>query len=401
MNNEIAKNQSEPVLPGTVTKIERADKIFYIVGTAHVSRESVEDVEKTIDSVNPDSVCVELCEARYKSIIEKERWKQMDIFKVVKEKKSLFLLTQLIMASFYRMIGEHLDVPPGAEMIKAVHMAEERKKELVLADRNVEVTLKRVWSGLGFIGKLKMAFQLLTALFMVKEIEIDDLEKLKQSDQLEEMMSEVTKGLPQVKERLIDERDIYLAEKVRTAPGRKIVVVVGAGHVKGMTGYLDKENDLTEITQIPKPSIWPKVAGWAIPVAVIAIIVYGFMKNGFDHSMDSVYIWFLVNGLFSALGAAVAFGHPLTILTSFAAAPITSLNPMLAAGWFSGLMQAYIKKPTVEDMENLKNAFNSVKGFWLNPVSRVLLVVVLANAGSMVGTLVAGSWILKETLLLQ
>lgn len=385
-------------LPDAVTKYELKDKDIYLVGTAHVSKESVVDVETTVNLINPDSICIELCESRYQSIVEKERWKKMNIFKVVKEKKSLFLLTQLIMGSFYRKIGEQLDVPPGAEMIKGIDLAKSKNKELVLADRNIEVTLKRVWGGLGFFGKIKMAFQLISSLFVAEDIDSESIENLKQKDQMEEMMAEFSKGLPHVKERLIDERDIYLAEKIRTAPGKKIVAVVGAGHVKGMLNYLDKENDLTKITEIPKPSIWPKIIGWSIPLAIISLITYGFIKNGAAQSMDSIYIWFLVNGLFSALGAAIALGHPLTILTSFVAAPITSLNPMLAAGWFSGLVQAVIKKPTVEDMENLKEAFDSVKGFWLNPVSRVLLVVVLANAGSSIGTIIAGSWIIKEIL---
>lgn len=398
MTTEEITVEQETSLPKAVTKYQIGEKELFIVGTAHVSKESVEDVAKTVGLVDPDTICVELCESRYKSIIEKERWKKMDIFKVVKEKKSLFLLTQLIMGSFYKKIGEQLDVPPGAEMIKGIELAESNKKELILADRNIEVTLKRVWGGLGFFGKIKMVMQLISSLFIAEEIDSESVEKLKEKDQMEEMMQEFSKGLPHVKERLIDERDIYLAEKIRTAPGKKIVAIVGAGHVKGMLNYLDKENDLTKITEIPKASIWPKIIGWSIPALIIGLIAYGFIKNGAEQSMDSIYIWFLVNGIFSALGAAIALGHPLTILTSFVAAPITSLNPMLAAGWFSGLVQAVIKKPTVEDMENLKDAFDSVKTFWLNPVSRVLLVVVFANLGSTVGTFVAGSWIIKEIL---
>lgn len=391
-------SEQNNVLPKAVTEYQLGDKKVFIVGTAHVSLDSVNDVEETIKIVNPDTICVELCESRYKSIIEKERWKKMNIFKVVKEKKSLFLLTQLIMGSFYRKIGEQLDVPPGAEMIKGIELADSLKKELVLADRNIEITLKRVWGGLGFFGKIKMVYQLISSLFIAEEIDSESVEKLKEKDQMEEMMQEFSKGLPHVKERLIDERDIYLAEKIRTAPGKTVVSVVGAGHVKGMLQHLDKENNLDPIMQIPKPSLLPKIIGWSIPAFIIGLISYGFFKNGAEQSMDSIYIWFLVNGIFSALGAALALGHPLTILTSFVAAPITSLNPMLAAGWFSGLVQAVIKKPTVEDMENLKEAFDSVKGFWLNPVSRVLLVVLLANVGSTVGTIVAGSWIAKVIL---
>jgi len=387
---------SKTSLPNSVTAITIDNKKIYIVGTAHVSKQSVKDVETTIALVNPDTICVELCESRYKSMKDKDLWKKMDIFRVVKEKKTVFLLAQLIMGSFYRKLGEQLDVPPGAEMLKGIELSESMNKQLVLADRNIEVTLRRVWAGLSFWGKMKMMSQMLGSLFVSEEIDGSMVESLKQDDQLEKMMEEFSKGFPGVRSRLIDERDIYLAEKIRTAPGETIVAVVGAGHVKGMLECIKTPHDLTEITKIPAPSIWPSIIGWGISASIIALFVIGFFTGGAEKSIHSIYIWILVTGTFAAIGTAIALGHPLAILTAFVAAPITTIHPLLAAGWFAGLTQAFLKKPTVEDMENLKTAFDSLKGFWGNSFCRVLLVVIMANLGSSIGTFVAGSWIIKE-----
>ncbi|KMQ51125.1 conjugal transfer protein TraB [Chitinispirillum alkaliphilum] len=396
MENERKENTSELSNISSLKHIQMDGKEFFIIGTAHISKESVEDVEKTIRLTDPDTVCVELCEPRYKSIVEKDSWKQMNIFKVVREKKSLFLLIQLIMSSFYDKLGKQLDVPPGAEMVKGIEMAKEKGKTLVLADRNIEVTLKRVWGGLTFFGKMKMVLHLAGSLFVTEKIDSESVENLKNSDQLEMALEEFSRKIPGIKERLIDERDIYLAEKIRTSPGQKIVAVVGAGHVPGILHHIKKQNDLDEISSIPKPSVWPKVIAWSLPSLFIAIIMYGFLANGISDSMASLQIWVLVNGIFAAVGVALALGHPLTVLAAFVASPLTSLNPMIAAGWVCGLVQAYFKKPTVEDVENLKSSFTSVKGVLLNPVSRVLIVVVMANVGSSLGSLVAGSWIVSR-----
>ncbi len=388
----------QQTLPASVHTVSVDGKTVYLVGTAHVSKESVEDVRKTVRAVNPDTICVELCEARYKSIIQREQWKKMDIFKVVKEKKAILLLAQLIMTSFYRRLGEKLDVKPGAEMIEGVNLAQERNAELVLADRNIEVTLKRVWGYLNFWNKLKMASQLFAGLFVQEKIDEAMIEELKNQDQLENILDTFTKAFPEVKRRLIDERDIFLSQKIKRAKGKIVVAVVGAGHIPGIKDHIQRDESLKPLLEIPPKSIVPACIGWSIPALIIALITYGFFKGGTQHSLGSIYIWVLVNGTFSALGAACALAHPVTILASFIAAPLTSLNPMVAAGWVSGLVQAMVKKPTVKDMEDLPNAIVTVKGFWMNPVSRILLVVALANLGSSLGTFIAGGWIAGRVL---
>jgi len=384
---------TEITLPARVRKVRVGEKDVYLVGTAHLSKDSVDDVRATVEAVRPDSVCVELCESRYKAIVQRDAWKKMNIFKVIREKKALFLLTQLILSSFYKRLGDQLGVQPGAEMIEGIRQAEARDAELVLADRDIQVTLKRVWGYLGLWNKLKMMVHLVGSLFVTEKVDAEMIEEMKKGDQLENVLKEFAESFPEVKKRLLDERDVYLAQKIRKAPGEKIVAVVGAAHVPGIEEHIHQEEPLEPLMETPPKSVIPTILKWGIPLLIVFLFVFGFFKGGTAHSMESIYIWFLVNGVLSALGAAAAFAHPLTIASAFFGAPITSLNPMIAAGWVAGMVQAWVKKPTVADLEDLPNAITTVRGFWRNPVSRILLVVVLANLGSAIGTFIAGGWI--------
>jgi pheromone shutdown-related protein TraB len=384
---------SETSLPDRVSVITVDDRQVYLVGTAHVSKESVDDVRRTVEQVNPDTICIELCASRHQAITQKDNWKKMDIVKVIKKKKAILLLAQLIMSSFYRRLGEQLGVQPGAEMLEGIECAKERNAQLILADRDIEITLKRVWGYLGFWNKMKLLSSLMVSVFAREEIDSETIEALKQQDQLESIMAEFAEQFPEIKLRLIDERDIYLAQKIRAAQGQTIVAVVGAGHCQGIQRHIQQDESLEELTTIPKKSIIPKLIGWGIPVLLLGLFIYGFFTKGTDFSIKTIWIWFLVNGTLSALGAAIALAHPLTILSAFLGAPITSLNPLIAAGWVAGLVQAFVKRPTVDDMEDLPNAIYSVKGFWENPVTRILLVVIFANLGSVLGTWIAIGWI--------
>jgi len=386
------------MLPERVSQVNIEGRDIYLVGTAHLSKESVEDVRIAIETVLPDTICVELCESRHKALTQKDNWAKTDIFKIIREKKAVFLLAQLIMSSFYRRLGEKLGIQPGAEMLEAIKLADETDIQLVLADRDVEITLKRVWGYLSFWNKLKLMIHLTASIFSREEIDTSTIETLKQKDQLESVLNEFTEKFPEIKRRLIDERDVYLAQKIRRAPGKKIVAVVGAGHVNGIKKHIGKDESLDELVRIPPKSIWPTITKWAIPAAIIVLITYGFFKEGAAHSVENIYIWILVNGILSAAGAAAALAHPLTILSAFLGAPLTSLNPTIAAGWVAGIVQAWIKKPTVTDFEDLPNAISTFKGFWTNPVTKILLIVALANLGSVLGTYIAGIWIAARSV---
>jgi pheromone shutdown-related protein TraB len=377
------------MLPETVTVVENDGKTYYLVGTAHVSTESVKEVGDVCEEVKPDSICIELCQKRYDNIKNRDQWKKTDVFTVIKEKKVLLLLTNLIMSSFYKRLGKELDVEPGAEQMKGAQEAENLGVNLVLADRNIDITLKRVWGGLTFGQKVKVIFALFSMLFFASEkIDKDTIEDMKQSENIGDVVDELAKEFPGIKTRLLDERDLYLAEKIRTAEGKKIVAVLGAAHCKGVAEHIKTPFDLSEIEKIPPKSVVPAIIGWGICAAIIALLVYGFLSNA-EKGVENIFWFWVLTGGFSSLFCVFAFAHPLTILTAFFAAPFAVIHPMIATGWIAGLVQAAIKKPTVVDMENVASDTESVSGFWRNSLTRILLVVVFANIGATLGASIA------------
>ena len=359
------------------------------MGTAHVSKESVRLVADVIESEKPDTVCVELCEARYQSIRQKDKWLDKDIIKVIKEKKSFLLLSNLLLSSFQKRIAEKFDIKPGEEMIKAIEAGEAAGARIHLADRDIRITLTKTWRVMGLWDKIKLLFQLVLSMGKIDEISEEDIEKMKQEDVLETLLSDVGKSLPVLKDILIDERDRYLTHKIRMAPGNKIVAVVGAGHVPGIKKYWDQEIDFESLEQIPPKGKTSAILKWIIPIVILMLIVSGFYYGGANAGTDMITWWVMSNGILAGLGAIIAWAHPLTILSSVLAAPLTSLNPMIAAGWVAGLVEAFARKPKVRDFEQLPEDIISIRGFWKNKITRILLVVVFTNIGSSLGTFVA------------
>lgn len=379
----------------TVHHLEYAGKQVILLGTAHVSRESAQQVRDLIQEEKPDTVCVELCQSRYQSIRQKERWQETDIVKIIREKKSFLLLSNLMLASFQKRIARKLDMKPGQEMITAVETAEEVGAEIHLADRDIRTTLSRTWRAMGLWSKIKLLFQLILSMGEVEEINEEDIEKMKDQDVLETLLAEVGKALPVLKVILIDERDRYLAEKIRTAPGKKIVAVVGAGHVPGIQKYWTTDIDILALEQLPPKSYTTGVLKWLIPATIMAMFIAGFFYGGAQAGKDMIVWWIGANAILAGIGAMIALAHPITIVSSMLAAPLTSLNPMIAAGWVSGLVEAFSRKPKVKDLEKLPEDILSIRGFWRNKVTRILLVVVFTNLGSSIGTFVAFPVIVK------
>ena len=375
---------------GNVNEIVFDEKKILLVGTAHISQSSVDEVNKVIEQEQPDTVCIELCASRHQAMVDKDQWKNTDIFKVVREGKSFLLLSNLIMTAFQKRLGSQLGVKPGAEMLAAIQASERINAELQLVDRDVKITLQRTWRGMPFWGRMKVFSQLLASLFIREEISKEEIEKLKESDALSEAMQMLADQSPDMKRILIDERDQFMAEKIRQAPGKRIVAVVGAGHVKGLSLELEREHNLAELETVPSPGklgIWLK---WGIPALIVGLIGYGFYAVDTDVSIEMIQRWFLINGTLSAIGTAIAFGHPITIATAFVAAPFTSLNPAVAAGWVAGLVEAFLRKPQVRDFEDLAEDITHLRGFWKNNITRILLVVMFANLGSAIGTFAGG-----------
>jgi pheromone shutdown-related protein TraB len=378
-----------------VTRIRYKQKTIVLVGTAHVSKESIKLVKEVIESERPDTVCVELCESRYQSIVKKEQWENSNIVTVIREKKAFLLLSNLILASFQKRMADRLDIKPGGEMIAAVESAEDIDAKIHLADRDIRITLKRAWHCLSLWKKLQLLFELLLSAGSIEEISEKDIEQLKEKDMLDAVINEIGHAMPELRNILIDERDQYLAEKIRTAKGKHIVAVLGAGHVPGMQDQMDKPVDIKALESEPPPKKSTLFFKWGLPIVIIALIILGFFKAGSQAGQDMVWWWFVANGTLAGLGACLALAHPVTIISAIVAAPLTSLNPMIAAGWVSGLVEAYIRKPRVKDFQTLSDDISSVKGFWRNAVTRTLMVVVFTNIGSSVGTFVALPMMLK------
>lgn len=372
-----------------IDRLEFEDKEIILLGTAHVSKESARLVDHVIASEKPDTVCVELCESRFQSIRQKDKWLDKDITKVIKEKKSFLLLSNLLLASFQKRIAEKFDINPGEEMITAIEAGEAAGARIHLADRNIRITLTKTWRVMGLWDKIKLLVQLVLSLGKVDDISEEDIEKMKQEDVLETLLADVGKSLPVLKDILIDERDRYLTHRIRTAPGNKIVAVVGAGHVPGIKKYWNQEIDVEALEQTPAKGKLSATLKWMIPLAILVIIVLGFYRGGANAGTDMITWWIMANGILAGLGAIIALAHPLTILSSVLAAPLTSLNPMIAAGWVAGLVEAFSRKPKVRDFEELQEDILSIRGFWKNKITRILLVVVFTNLGSSLGTFVA------------
>ncbi|GAB4231657.1 MAG: TraB/GumN family protein [Acidobacteriota bacterium] len=380
-------------LPASARLVQLGEREIILLGTAHVSRRSVEEVRDVIAREKPDVVAVELDEQRLRNLLDPEQWKRTDVVAVIRQGKALLLLSSLLMASIQRRIGKQLGVEPGAELREAVEQGRRSGAHIELIDRDIRITLRRAWKRIRLRERFKVLFQMVGGLFAADELDAETIESLKQDEKLGDVLEMLADEFPAVKGVLIDERDRYMAEKLRRISARKIVAVVGAGHVPGILRELERPQDLSVLEAVPPRSPWARILQWGIPLVVLAMLAAGFINGSTAQSWENVKIWFLVNGVLSAAGAALAFGHPVTILSAFLAAPLTSLNPLIAAGWVAGLVQALVRRPRVEDFQGLPEAITSLRGFWRNAVTRILLVVAFANLGSMLGTFIAGGWI--------
>ena len=375
-----------------------------LIGTAHISKESVEEVKQAIKKYKPDIVAVELCKRRYEAITKKDKWESTPATKLLKSNNAYLMLAQILLSSIQRKLGKEYGVEPGSEMIAAMNEAEKNNLDVALIDRDISITLKRAWRKMGIREKFRLTWEFLKAIvgFDEEELEDLDLKELMKEDVISAMMEELGELAPSVKTVLIDERDRYIAKKIYEESKKgKVIAVVGAGHLKGIKKELEKDLlnvDLKELEEIPKKRIkWAKTIAYLIPILFVSLILGLLFFRGeaaYGEIKDILLWWFLINGSLSALGAAIARGHPFTILTAFLAAPLTSLNPAIAAGWVAGYVEAKIRPPLVKDFKSLSK-IDSFKDFWNNKVIRLLMVVALANLGSMVGTFIAGGQIIR------
>lgn len=367
-----------------------------LVGTAHISQESVETVKAVIQEENPDTVCVELDEQRHRALRNPRHWESLNLIQVLKQGQAPFLLANLALASFQKRMGLQTGVKPGAELAAAAEIAEDLGKEIKLVDREIRTTLLRAWRKAGFWKKMTLLSTLLLSLFDSQELDEEELAKLRQTDTLSAMLDEMADVLPTVKTILVDERDTYMAHYISQAPGEKIVAIVGAAHMPGILkklGQTFSSEEIDELCVIPAKNRLSKILPWLIPAIVVGLFIVGFMAGNTQQLADAAVAWILANGVLSALGTIVAMGHPLTILAAFVAAPITSLNPTIGAGFVTGLVQAFVAPPQVKDMEHVSEDIAKLSGWWRNRLTRVLLVFLFSSLGSAIGTIVAFGWL--------
>jgi pheromone shutdown-related protein TraB len=386
--------------PSDVHTLTHEEKTILLIGTAHISQESVELVEKVISQERPDCVCIELDEKRYAALTQKKKWQSLDLKQIIKDKQLSTLMINLLMASYQKKLGGQLGVKPGAELLAAANTATTNDIPLALCDRDVRVTLRRAWKSTSFFKKGYLLTTLFASLFDSTEISEEKLAEMKQKDVLSDLMDEMGTALPDVKKVLIDERDIYLSEKIKAAEGKRLVAVVGAGHVAGIKNVFGKDcsADLERITTIPPVSkIW-KTLGWSIPILIIGSIVAIGMQKGMADAGANLIYWILANGIPSAIGGILAFANPLTIIGVFAAAPVTSLTPVIGAGYVAAFIQVMRTPPVVKEFETVGDDMGTVKGWWKNKLLRVFLVFLFTGFGSSIGTYVGGYEIIKNLI---
>jgi pheromone shutdown-related protein TraB len=362
-----------------------------IIGTAHVSQQSVDEVRTAIEEFKPDVVAIELDTARYTAVKKQARDPSVDDVLEVKNFNSL--LVQWLLAYLQRKIGIDVGVEPGAEMKIAITEAEQRNIPLALVDRDIRLTLLRFWSSLGFFEKIRMFWALIVSIAEVDNGQEIDIESLKEQNVIDAVMQEFRKFSPNGAKALIDERDAFIAHqllllKVQKPEGR-ILAVVGAGHRQGISAYLDNPTTLPPfepLTKEPKSFPWGKVFGFGVTaIFILLLLAIAFSGVGLDVLVEAFLFWVLIHGVLAAVFVLLAGGHPYTAFTCFCVAWFTSLNPMIHAGWIGAYVEAKVRKPPMSDFRKIYEA-DSLTAMAKVPLFRVVLVAALANLGSLLGT---------------
>ncbi|MCK4839894.1 MAG: TraB/GumN family protein [Desulfobulbaceae bacterium] len=381
-----------------IHRLTIANKELVLIGTAHISKESAQLVRQVIEEERPDCVCIELDEKRYESLSKRKSWVSLNLKEIIYRKQLSTLLANLVLASYQKKLGDQLGIQPGTELLEAAKAAEAQGIPVSLCDRDVRVTMRRAWKSTSIWKKGYLMASLLTSLFDDTEITEEKLSEMRKSDVISELMEELGQSLPELKRVLIDERDTFLSEKIKATDGAKIVAVVGAGHVAGIKLALteDRSGQMAEINAIPPVSKMWKILGWSIPAIIIAsIIAIGFRKGG-SVAGDNIIYWILANGIPSSIGAMLALAHPLTIVGAFIAAPLTSLTPVIGAGYVTAFLQVILQPPVVSEFESALDDMSSLTGWWRNKLLRVFLTFILPGFGSMIGTYIGGYKIISS-----
>ena len=384
----VSSETQNPSYPLDQVQVLRIDgREFILVGTAHVSKGSTDLVREVIEREMPDHVAVELDAQRYQALTEQQRWESLDIKEIIRKKQLATLIVNLLLASYQKRMGLKLGVMPGTELLEAVRAAEGNGIAVTLADRDVRVTLRRAWRSMSFWRKSLFLSALLASLFDDKELTEARIQELLKRDVLSELMRDLGEAMPELKKVLIDERDLYLSHMIREAPGERVAAVVGAGHLEGIRKALleYREADVQELNRIPPVSPAWKWIGWSLPVAIVASIAYIGWTQGPAAAGDNALFWILASGTPCALGAILALAHPLTVLAAFVSAPITTLSPVLGAGYVTAFVQAFVRPPRVKEFQTVAEDVTKLRRWWQSRLLRVFLAFLLPSLGASLG----------------
>ncbi|NBA01585.1 TraB family protein [Erysipelothrix rhusiopathiae] len=368
--------------------VEFKDKTLHFVSTAHVSKQSVLDVQEAIASVQPQAVCIELDDNRARNLMESDEYKEVDIKQIIKTKRVGAFIATLVLSSYQKKLADDLNTSVGQEMKQAIESAKTFNASIHYIDRDVQVTFKRIWGNLTFFKKISLLSTLILSVFEDDSVSEVDVENLKESDLLFESVREMDEKLPAISKSLLHERNAFMAEKIKALPEKEIVIVVGAAHTEGIIEVLDQDHSLYELNQIPAKKKL-NLSGWIVPGIIILLLVALTLKNP-HMALNDLLVWFALSGGLATLGAIICLAHPLTILTTALTAWIGTLSPVLGVGMFAGLMEAYQRPPTFEDFDALSTHATQPKMWFKNKVLRILLIFVITSLFSSIGTFIAG-----------
>ncbi|TGK08884.1 TraB/GumN family protein [Leptospira fletcheri] len=383
--------------PEPIRTLELNGSSITILGTAHISQKSIEEVSRIIAEKKPDVVCVELCSSRMRSVKDPDHWKKLDIFKVFRERKMWLLLSSLILSSFQKKMGNG-SIRPGDEMRKAIEEGERTGAKIFPVDREISTTLKRAWWKVGFWNRMLLFSALVTSLFVKEEISPEKIEEMKSDDVLKDLFSQLPSHYESVKNVIIDERDAYLAQKIRDASkhGRRIFAVVGAGHLEGIMKNIGQDRSLEHLDVLPEKGTWDKIRPFLFPAIILSLVATLVLFGGRQAGQDFLVRWVLVKGTLAAIGALIALAHPISILLAFIAAPIGNFNPIIKPGWIAALSESWLRKPLVEDFEKIGEDSERFGGYWQNNVIRIFLVFMLPQIGSSIGTFIVTAELFRK-----
>ena len=380
-------------------RILSGDTELIVVGTAHVSPASARAVSALVASGEFDAVAIELCHSRQRAMLDPQAMGKLDLFSVIRSGQAPMVAASLALGAYQQRLAEQYGIEPGAEMRAAIDGALDRGLPVALIDRDIGLTLRRAYKSVPWWQRMELVSGLFAGVLSKEKIDEQEIERLKQGDMLESTFSEFAEHSEALYGPIIDERDRYMAAHLRklaeTGEARRVLAVVGAGHLKGIERYIDTASEPPEqiiatLEQAPPKARWPKVLPWVIVGVILTGFVFGFSRNT-DLGWQMVFDWFLINGGLAALGGIIAMAHPLTIVTAAFAAPLTSLNPTIGVGFVTAAVELYLRKPRVADFATLRKDVTEWKGWWHNRVSRVLLVFLFTTLGSAMGTYIGGA----------